>query len=393
MAARAAGGEVLVTRPVVELAGPHLEFERIGEVRLKGFGDATELFVARRGGRRWLTTCSSASGPPACSPPGPTSSCCCRAGATRSACSTSPSRWAAAVRALHVNYGLREEAGEDEAHCRALCEPLGVALAVHARHAARRRPRQPAGVGTRRALRGGDASAAARRSRGGRPHRLRPGRDRPLPPGGLARPARAARHARRARATSCARCLAVTREETGAWCRARGLAWRDDATNEADGLRARACGGLFAALGGRPARRGQRRAHRRAAARGGGRARRRRRHGARRPRAHRPCPYLADLPPALARLIVRRLAEAATGGLCARAATRLADILALGETGRWTSATARGRWSRAACCASRGRRRFSGLRSRSVFRGASCRIEAVSVGAGLRGRPTRTSPF
>jgi adenylate cyclase len=47
VAARAAGGEVVVTRDVVDLAGPHLEFERIGEVRLKGFTDATELFVAR----------------------------------------------------------------------------------------------------------------------------------------------------------------------------------------------------------------------------------------------------------------------------------------------------------------------------------------------------------
>jgi adenylate cyclase len=46
VAARAAGGEVLVTRPVVALAGSHLEFERIGEVRLKGFDQATELFVA-----------------------------------------------------------------------------------------------------------------------------------------------------------------------------------------------------------------------------------------------------------------------------------------------------------------------------------------------------------
>ena len=46
VAARAAGGEVLVTRPVVDLAGHHLEFERIGEVRLKGFDHATELFVA-----------------------------------------------------------------------------------------------------------------------------------------------------------------------------------------------------------------------------------------------------------------------------------------------------------------------------------------------------------
>jgi len=47
LAARAAGGEVLVTRPVVELAGPHLEFERIGEVKLKGFNESTEIFIAR----------------------------------------------------------------------------------------------------------------------------------------------------------------------------------------------------------------------------------------------------------------------------------------------------------------------------------------------------------
>ena len=43
--------------------------------------------------------------------------------------------------------------------------------------------------------------------------------------------------------------------------------------------------------------------------------------------------HLAALPPALARLVVRRLAEAATGGLCARAATRLDDILALDHDG------------------------------------------------------------
>jgi len=46
--ARAAGGEVLVTRPVVEAADGHLDFEHIGEVRLKGFSEATELFLARR---------------------------------------------------------------------------------------------------------------------------------------------------------------------------------------------------------------------------------------------------------------------------------------------------------------------------------------------------------
>jgi adenylate cyclase len=45
--ARAAGGEVLVTRPVVESAGGHLVFEPIGQVKLKGFREATDLFLAR----------------------------------------------------------------------------------------------------------------------------------------------------------------------------------------------------------------------------------------------------------------------------------------------------------------------------------------------------------
>jgi adenylate cyclase len=48
VAARSAGGEVLVTRPVVERAGSHLEFERIAEVRLKGFTESTEVFLARQ---------------------------------------------------------------------------------------------------------------------------------------------------------------------------------------------------------------------------------------------------------------------------------------------------------------------------------------------------------
>lgn len=44
--ARAAGGEVMVTRSVVDQAGSHLEFALIGEVRLKGFTKPTELFLA-----------------------------------------------------------------------------------------------------------------------------------------------------------------------------------------------------------------------------------------------------------------------------------------------------------------------------------------------------------
>jgi len=45
--ARAAGGEVLVTRPVVDVADGvgDLQFDLIGEVRLKGFSDTTELFL------------------------------------------------------------------------------------------------------------------------------------------------------------------------------------------------------------------------------------------------------------------------------------------------------------------------------------------------------------
>ena len=52
--ARAGGGEVLVTRAVVELAAgmDGLAFDRIGEVRLKGFSEPTELFIASRGRSR-----------------------------------------------------------------------------------------------------------------------------------------------------------------------------------------------------------------------------------------------------------------------------------------------------------------------------------------------------
>jgi adenylate cyclase len=45
--ARAAGGEVLCTGTVVAAARPGLAFDHIGEVKLKGFSEATDLFVAR----------------------------------------------------------------------------------------------------------------------------------------------------------------------------------------------------------------------------------------------------------------------------------------------------------------------------------------------------------
>ncbi len=46
--ARAAGGEVLVTRPLVEAADRRLAFTHIGDVKLKGFSRPEELFLARR---------------------------------------------------------------------------------------------------------------------------------------------------------------------------------------------------------------------------------------------------------------------------------------------------------------------------------------------------------
>ena len=45
-----------------------------------------------------------------------------------------------AVSVLHVNYGLRDDSDEDETHCVALCERLGVRLEVD-------RPQRPEGPG------------------------------------------------------------------------------------------------------------------------------------------------------------------------------------------------------------------------------------------------------
>ena len=79
------------------------------------------------------------------------------------------------VSALHVNYGLREQAGADERHCVALCEQLGVELQVVRE---RRPPRdradrscagdgvgQPAGLGARGALPGGRGRWPSRTTR------------------------------------------------------------------------------------------------------------------------------------------------------------------------------------------------------------------------------------
>src|SRR5438034_3631123 len=74
---------------------------------------------------------------------------------------------ASAVTALHVNYGLRDEADADEAHCVALCELLGAALEVERVGEAPRSGNLPAwardvryGAGTRLAAARGARVAA-----------------------------------------------------------------------------------------------------------------------------------------------------------------------------------------------------------------------------------------
>jgi tRNA(Ile)-lysidine synthase len=135
-------------------------------------------------------------------------------------------RLAGPVTALHVNYGLRPDADADEAHCRTLCERLGVPLEV--RHAGAPEGNVQAWA---RAVRYAEAERLAGTIAAGHTatdqvetvlYRLAasPGR-RAL----LGMPARSGRLVRPL--------LGVTREETAAYCEGRGLAWREDPSNAA----------------------------------------------------------------------------------------------------------------------------------------------------------------
>ena len=192
-----------------------------------------------------------------------------------------------AVRALHVNYGLREQADGGRAPLR------GAVRASSASSSSRRVPARR-GAATQRApgnlqawareLRYAAARArwpsAARRADRDRAHRQRPGRDDPLPPGGLARAARAAGDgAPREGAADPPAARRHARADGRLLRRARGLRWREDESNDDERFaRARVRSGLRAgAARGAPGGRGQRAAHRRAAARGDRAARRARR--------------------------------------------------------------------------------------------------------------------
>ncbi|MEA2426737.1 MAG: tRNA(Ile)-lysidine synthase [Thermoleophilaceae bacterium] len=130
--------------------------------------------------------------------------------------------------ALHVNYGLRgAESDADEAHCRVLCRRLGVPL--HAE-----RVELPAGGNLQAAARDaryalaerlaeGDYAAAHTRSDQAETvlYRLA------TSPGRRALLGMAPRRGRLVRPL-----LEVSREDTRAWCRAAGLEWREDSSNE-----------------------------------------------------------------------------------------------------------------------------------------------------------------
>lgn len=151
------------------------------------------------------------------------------------------------VDALHLNYGLRDAADADEAHCRELCGRLGVRLEV-------RRPRRPEA---------GNIQAWARDERYGAAAQLALARGGDVAAGHTASdqvetilyrlassPSRRALLGMRSRDGMLVRpLLRFTREETTAYCVERGLTWREDATNELDTFaRARIRGTLVPAL-------------------------------------------------------------------------------------------------------------------------------------------------
>ena len=244
-------------------------------------------------------------------------------------------RGAENVRALHVNYGLRGRASyEDERHCAELCSQLGVWLEL-----------VRVGEDERG---GGNLQAWARARRYEVARRLAAELDAPVASGHTASDQvetilyrLAASPGRRALLGMSAReqwlvrpLLSITREQTAEYCRARGLAWREDASNDdIRYARVRVRKLLVPALRGvHPA--AQENVRRTAellreetdlleglvAAELDGKdtialAR------------------LAELHPALARLVVVRLAEALAGRLVPQAGERVGEILALGARG------------------------------------------------------------
>jgi tRNA(Ile)-lysidine synthase len=134
----------------------------------------------------------------------------------------------ARVTALHVNYGLRgAESDGDEEHCRVLCERLGVPLHAERVALAARGNLQAAARDARYALaeRLAETDYAAAHTRSDQAetvlYRLA------TSPGRSALLGMAPRRGRLVRPL-----LEISRDGTRAWCRAAGLEWREDSSND-----------------------------------------------------------------------------------------------------------------------------------------------------------------
>jgi tRNA(Ile)-lysidine synthase len=136
------------------------------------------------------------------------------------------------VRALHVNYGLREASDGDERHCRELCERLGVALEV-------RRPGRPLAGNLQAWARDRRYQAAAEmaQAHGGDVAAGHTASDQveTILYRLASSPSRRALQGMHPRDGRLVRpLLRFTRAETAAHCRARELSWREDESNESD---------------------------------------------------------------------------------------------------------------------------------------------------------------
>lgn len=240
---------------------------------------------------------------------------------------------AGAVSALHVDYGLRgEDSAADAEHCERVAQRLGVPLTTE--HA-----QAPGDAGNLQAWARDLRYAAGLRLAAGHGARLAAGHTASDQAETVlyrlaASPGRRALLGMEDERGLLVRPLlraGLTREDTAAWCRARGLPWREDASNADERFaRTRVRGDLLDAL---------RAVHPAAEANVLRTAELLREEAevldvvvdrALAGRDRIALAHLSDLPPALGRLILRRLAEDATGGLCARAGGRLGDVLALG---------------------------------------------------------------
>lgn len=141
---------------------------------------------------------------------------------------------AAAVSALHVNYGLRATSDADERHCAAVCEALGIQLDV------RRPVRPPEGAGNLQAWARDERYRAAADLALARSADVAVGHTRSDQVETIlyrlaSSPSRRAVLGMVARDGAVVRpLLGFTREATGAYCTTHGLRWRDDESNDSE---------------------------------------------------------------------------------------------------------------------------------------------------------------